>query len=95
MNEKWKTWFKAAGIRALRTVAQSLASTLPVGLVITPVMIQSASWSMLYIVLAWLATGLLAGVASLLTSLSGLPEVELKEANELLLKKNEESQEEQ
>ena len=39
MNERWKKWFRAAGIRALRTVAQSLASTLPVGFIITPVMI--------------------------------------------------------
>lgn len=84
MNEKWKKWFRAAGIRALRTVAQSLASTLPVGFIITPVMIQSASWTLLYVVLAWLATGLLAGLASLLTSLSGLPQVELEEENEHL-----------
>ena len=84
MNERWKKWFRAAGIRALRTVAQSLASTLPVGFIITPVMIQSASWTILYAVLAWLATGLLAGLASLLTSLSGLPQVELEEKNEHL-----------
>lgn len=92
MNEKWKLWFKAASVRALKTVAQSLASTLPVGLIVTPVMIENASWSLLYVILAWLATGLLAGVASLLTSLSGLPEVELEEENRLLLKYNEESQ---
>lgn len=92
MNEKWKLWFKAASVRALKTVAQSLASTLPVGLIVTPVMIENASWSLLYVILAWLATGLLAGIASLLTSLSGLPEVELEEENRLLLKYNEESQ---
>ena len=92
MDEKWKLWFKAASVRALKTVAQSLASTLPVGLIVTPVMIENASWSLLYVILAWLATGLLAGVASLLTSLSGLPEVELEEENRLLLKYNEESQ---
>lgn len=92
MDEKWKLWFKAASVRALKTVAQSLASTLPVGLIVTPVMIESASWSLLYVILAWLATGLLAGIASLLTSLSGLPEVELEEENRLLLKYNEESQ---
>lgn len=92
MDEKWKLWFKAASVRALKTVAQSLASTLPVGLIVTPVMIENASWSLLYVILAWLATGLLAGIASLLTSLSGLPEVELEEENRLLLKYNEESQ---
>ena len=71
-----KRWWKAAGIRALRTVAQNLASTLPVGLVITPVMLQEANWKVVYVIAAWIVTGLFAGVASLLTSLAGLPEVE-------------------
>ena len=82
MSEKTKKWLKAAGVRALRTVAQTLASTLPVGFVITPVMVQDADWSILYIVLAWLGTGLLAGVASLLTSLAGLPELKEQETIE-------------
>ncbi len=69
-------FIKAALIRALRTVCQTLASTLPVGFVITPVMVQDANWSMVYVVLAWLATGGLAGLASILTSIAtGLPEV--------------------
>ena len=69
-------FIKAALIRALRTVCQTLASTLPVGFVITPVMVQDANWSMVYVVLAWLATGALAGLASILTSVyTGLPEV--------------------
>lgn len=84
MSEKWKKWFKAAAIRALKTVAQSLSSNLPVGLVITPVMIQHANWSLMYVVIAWLGTGLLAGLASFLTSLGGLPQVELEEENETL-----------
>lgn len=78
-----KKWLKAAGIRALKTVAQTLASTLPVGFVITPVMVQDADWSILYIVLAWLGTGLLAGVASLLTSLAGLPELKKEESDQV------------
>lgn len=70
-----KGFWKAAFIRALRTVAQNLASTLPVGIVITSDMVQKADWQVVYIVLAWLATGLLGGVASLLTSIAtGLPE---------------------
>lgn len=70
-----KDFWKAALIRALRTVCQTLASTLPVGFVVTPVMVQNANWTMLYIVVAWLGTGLLNGVASLLTSIAtGLPE---------------------
>lgn len=70
-----KLWWRAAGIRALRTVCQNLASTLPVGFVVTPVMIQQLDWSFVYVLLAWLGTGLLAGFVSMLTSLAGLPEV--------------------
>ena len=74
---KTKVFWKAAAIRALRTVCQTLGSTLPVGIVITPVMIQNADWTVLYVVAAWLGTGLLNGVASLLTSIAtGLPEAE-------------------
>lgn len=69
-------WWKCAGVRALKTVAQTLAGEIPVGFVVTPVMIQNADWSYLTIFLAWIATGLVAGVLSLLTSLAGLPEVE-------------------
>lgn len=75
-NLKNGNWWKAALIRAVKTVAQTLAGTLPVGFVITPVMIQNADWNYLYVFLAWLGTGLVAGVASILTSLAGLPEVE-------------------
>lgn len=71
-----KKWWRAAGIRALKTVCQNLASTLPVGFVVTPVMIQQLDWSAVYVVLAWLGTGLLSGVVSMLTSLAGLPEVD-------------------
>lgn len=70
-----KKWWRAAGIRALKTVCQNLASTLPVGFVVTPVMIQELDYSMIYIVLAWLGTGILSGIVSMLTSLAGLPEV--------------------
>ena len=70
-----KKWWRAAGIRALRTTCQELASTLPVGFIVTPVMVQQLHWSVVYVVLAWLGTGLLGGVASLLTSVAGLPEV--------------------
>ena len=71
---KSKTWWIAAGTRAIKTTCQTLASMLPVGFVITPAMIESANWTMLYVALAWLGTGLLAGFGSLLTSLAGLPE---------------------
>ena len=75
-NIKNSSWWKAAAKRALRTVGQTLAGQIPAGLIITPTMIQNANWSYLDIVLAWLATGLVAGICSLCTSLGGLPEVE-------------------
>lgn len=71
-----KKFWKAAGVRAFKTVCQTLASMLPVGFVLTPAMVQALDWKILYIVLAWLGTGLLAGLASILTSIAtGLPEV--------------------
>lgn len=71
-----KNFWKAALVRAIRTVAQNLASTLPAGFVISASMLEKTNWKVLYIILAWLLTGLLGGVASLLTSIAtGLPEV--------------------
>ena len=76
MNVFWK----APLLRALRTVCQTLASMLPVGAVITPSLLQSMDWSFLYVILAWLGTGLLSGVASILTSIAtGLPEVDYEQ----------------
>lgn len=80
MSERnWKLWFKKAGIRALKTVAQVLVGQIPVGIIVTPVMIQQADWSFLYVILAWLATGLLSGLGSMLTSLAGIPEEHIDE----------------
>ena len=71
-----KKWFKAAGIRALRTFCQSLVSTLPAGLTITPVMIKEANWTILYTIAAWILTALIAAITSLITSAAtGLPEL--------------------
>lgn len=60
-----KKWFKAAGIRALKTVAQTALATLG-----TSAMVHEVNWMMV------LSASLLAGIASILTSLAGLPEVE-------------------
>lgn len=61
----WKKWIKAAGIRALKTVAQTAVATLATATVMSDV--------------NWIALGsasLLAGILSLLTSLGGLPELD-------------------
>lgn len=59
-----KNWFKAAGIRALKTVAQTAVATIG-----TSVAMGDVSWGMVG------SASLLAGVLSLLTSVAGLPEV--------------------
>ena len=63
-NKKWE-WFKAAGIRAVKTVAQTAVAMLPAAATITAV-----DW------VTVAGTAALAGVVSLLTSLAGLPEVQ-------------------
>lgn len=59
-----KKWAKAAGIRAIKTVAQTAVATIGTGTVLTDV-----NW------IAVVSASLLAGVLSLLTSVAGLPEV--------------------
>ncbi len=63
----WINWLHAAGIRCLKTMAQTAVAMLPVG-----AEIQQVGWK------AILLTSMLAGVASLLTSLCGLPELKEK-----------------
>lgn len=63
--EKFKRWAKAAGIRALKTIAQTAVATIG-----TSAVISEVNW------VAVVSASILAGVLSLLTSLAGLPEVE-------------------
>lgn len=63
-----KKWFKAAGIRALKTFAQTAVAT--VG---TSAIISEVNW----IVVA--SASLLAAILSLLTSVAGLPEVKAED----------------
>lgn len=60
-----KKWFKAAGIRAVKTVAQTAAATIG-----TAAVMGDVNWVMVG------SAAVLAGVLSMLTSVAGLPEVE-------------------
>ena len=67
-----KEWFKAAGIRALKTIGQTALSTIGCS-----AFIEDVNW--------WVvaSAALMAGILSLLTSIAGLPELEKRgEENE-------------
>ena len=64
-NLNSKEWWRAAGIRAIKTVAQTAISTIGVSTIMSDV-----NWMIV------LSASALAGVLSLLTSLAGLPELE-------------------
>lgn len=60
-----KQWWKAAGIRAIKTMAQTA-----VALIGTKLVIEDVEW------LTVVSAAALAGLLSLLTSIGGLPEVD-------------------
>ena len=64
-KEYWIRWVKAAGVRAIKTVAQTALALIPAG-----VTIEAVDWKIVA------STAVLAGFLSLLTSLAGIPEVE-------------------
>ena len=59
-----RKWVKAAGVRAIRTTAQTALALIPAG-----VTIGAVDWKVV------LSTSILAGAVSLLTSVAGIPEV--------------------
>lgn len=61
--EKFKKWIKAAGIRAIKTVAQTAVATIG-----TSAVLGDVNWIMVA------SASALAGVLSLLTSVAGIPE---------------------
>lgn len=61
----WGKWWKAAGIRAVKTVCQTAVATIG-----SSVVLSQVDWKVV------LSASVLAGILSLLTSVAGLPEVD-------------------
>lgn len=66
-NVEFKDWIKAAGVRAIKTVAQAAVAAIG-----SSTVLGAVDWKIVA------STAVLAGVLSLLTSVAGLPEVEKK-----------------
>ncbi len=69
MSNYFKNWLKAAGVRAIKTVAQTAVATIG-----TSAVLGDVNWIMVA------SASALAGILSLLTSIAGIPEV--KESDE-------------
>lgn len=64
MSDKTKKWLKCAGVRAIKTVAQTAVATIG-----TASVLGGVDWIMVA------SASVLAGILSILTSVAGLPEV--------------------
>ena len=68
MNDSTIRWWKAAGVRAIKTVAQTAVATIG-----TSAAMGDVAWQLVG------SASLLAGILSLLTSIAGLPELKLED----------------
>lgn len=71
MSNKTKTWLKAAGVRAVKTMAQTFVATIG-----SAVVMAAVDWKVVA------SATVLAGILSLATSVAGLPEVKTNESEE-------------
>lgn len=67
MKKNYVKWFKAAAVRAVKTIAQSAVATIG-----TSAILSAVDWKVV------ISASLLAGLLSVLTSIAGLPEVKEK-----------------
>ena len=65
MGRDWKKWWKAAGVRTIKTIAQTAVATIG-----TSAVMSEVDWKVVA------SASVLAGILSLLTSVAGLPELE-------------------
>ena len=71
MERNWKRWIKKAGIRAIKTMAQTFVATVGTAMVMSDV-----KWGYVF------SASILAGILSLATSLAGIPEENVGGLNE-------------
>ena len=64
MKKKFLKWIKAAGVRALKSVAQTMVATIG-----TSALLSTVDWKVV------VSSAILAGLLSLLTSVAGIPEI--------------------
>uniref|UniRef100_A0AAU8AZ09 Holin protein n=1 Tax=Dulem virus 36 TaxID=3145754 RepID=A0AAU8AZ09_9CAUD len=67
-KEYWKTWTKAAGVRCIKTMAQTGIATIG-----SSAILSAVDWKVVA------SSAVVAGILSILTSLAGLPEIKLPE----------------
>lgn len=70
-NVEFKTWLKAAGIRAIRTLAQTAVATIGSAVVLDDVNFPVV-----------ISASILSAIISLLTSVAGLPELKMEETEQ-------------